>query len=558
MDEQSKTNEANASETTNYTAESVQIEDLVQEGKLEAAMEKLAEFFNLVNKGRNELLQLQSRNARLFRAANIAGTLPYEQNTLATNQITEGFIQFIFDLKKEIPTFFKIADLPAVTHAIQDQKDILQIAIREILYDRYEVGPDSFLSSGDSGWFYRATIRRTKQDVVLKILKIMRIEDLQKEELARAIKLKHRNIIKIVDQNFERLPAYVMLEYINGTKLDEALKNFGGFPLDDALTMIHQLIDAFNYIRDRKILHANIRPSKIYLDDEGVPMISSLDIIKSDKDDLRSLSRYKEECRYLSPEALNETLDLIDLKAIERSDQFSLGLLLLEMISGKPLFRRKTTETTKGEPRERETTVAEIFDDRRDFFKNPTKRLTTALKQRKCSARLMRALNKMMAENPEKRFKDLSEVLKEMEKIKRQTLSDSPLLMSFYECRRHRLDLTEVFYQNLFESFRKNNLPDIKGDFKNLERQHMMLRFAVCVIFEIEEKEEYFLKILAHPSHSRYKDVTFFKIFLETLRDTVKDLLGDDWDEKTMPEAWNDKIEKTLAIVERHLQKSKT
>lgn len=513
------------------------IEDLIKEGELGKAMQRLESFFNFIDEERNSLLLLQSNNSELFRLGTVAETLSGEEKRLQTNKITYSFIKIIDDLKTEITEAFKVADIPVIRREFREQKDLIEIVADEIVHDRYD--DVSFIGHGDSGWCYRTKIRQTKQDVVMKVLKIMRIDDLLQEELDVAIKLKHRNIIKIVDKNFERLPAYIMLEYVNGAKLDEALKIFGGFPVVDALDLIYKLIDAFNYIRDRRIIHANIRPSKIFIDNEGEPMISAFDIIKADRDDLRSTSRFKEESRYLSPEALSEKLDWTSVGDIERSDQFSLGLLLLELISGKPLFR--------------ENTVVGIFDDRRDFFKNPSKRIETALEGRHCDDSLIRMLKKMLAEDPKKRFKDLSDVLKELDSIYHNiTASESPLLRSYHECSRRRLDLTEVFYRNLFQK-----LPNIANDFKNLERQQMMLRFAVCVVFEIERKEAHFLRILAHSSHSKYDDASFYKIFLETLRDTVKDLLGDDWNEQTMPEAWNEKIQKTLAIVERYLQESK-
>lgn len=77
----------------------------------------------------------------------------------------------------------------------------------------------------------------------------------------------------------------------------------------------------------------------------------------------------------------------------------------------------------------------------------------------------------------------------------------------------------------------------------------MMLRYAIYVVFDIERKEGDFKNILFNEKHRRYLNVSIFEKFLTILRDTVRDLLEDEWDENIMLQPWNDKIQKTLAIV---------
>jgi serine/threonine protein kinase len=533
MNDQVNTTLPPAAPEKEASLETRRIEDIVAAGELATALERMESFLALLDSKMIDLTHMKARESQLRQEYVVAQKISASENAMRVNQITDSFLQFAYEFKREILRTFRIADLPVISHKFTDESDIVKIVTEQMLYGRYTIL--KLIPGGNSGLFFHAKNRQTQQDVVLKVLKIMKIESLPKEELARVVKLKHRNIIKIVDQNFERLPAFVLLEFVNGTKLDDALRMFGAFPPDDALEFAMQLLDAIDYIRKRNIRHSNIRPSKIYIDEEGMPMISSLDVIKSDQDDLRSLSRFKEECRYLSPEALDETLDTEKVDAIGRSDQFSLGLILLELMTARPMFQGQT--------------VAAIFADRRAFFKDPSKRIDAALRDLPSRRQLDRVLTRMLAHDPRDRFANLSEALQELRKIKNRLPVDCQAWASYYHCCRHHHNMIDVFYERFFKTF-----PDLKEHFKNPERQQMMLRQAVGVILDIDKKQQAFRTILQHPSHGSFNDLASFRGFLETLRDTVRDLVGDYWKEDSMAEAWNGKIRQALEIVEEHLR----
>ena len=507
------------------------IEDLIAEGYLDLALTKLADFLQQMQKKRNDLYNLQNRWANLKREDRV-GKVSGENKDLTTNQITDALLQCLRDIKHVIPQHFKITDFPVLSRKITDQAEVLRIITEEMLAGRYE--NFIFVSNGNSGLFFKAKSNQTGNDVVLKILKIMNVENLPKDDIARISKLKHRNIIRIIDYNFDRLPAYVILEYINGPKLNDALRLFGGFPLDDALRITRHLADALEYIRKRKVRHANIRPSKIYIDDEGQPMISSLDILKTDQDELRSLGRFKEDCRYLSPEALDETLNTDDLAAAERSDQFSLALILLEMLTGKPLFQGLTVQT--------------IYNDRRDFFANPSRRIAAVLKALDLPEALTNVIKKMLAHESKSRYKDLLDALDALNKIRNRTPRQCYARSSYDFCHRHNHDLIDGFYERFFR-----HRPDLVHDFTNRERQRMMLAQAVNVVLDIENKKDAFREILKSPVHARYTDGSFFKVFLETLRDTVCDQLPPGWPVEATLKRWDEKIGQCLQIADEYL-----
>lgn len=513
----------------------LRIEDLVAKGHLDIALDKLVDFLQQMQLKRNELYNVQSRWENLKREIRV-GTVSEETRDLTTNQVTDAILQCLREIKQVIPQNFKITDFPVLSRKITDQSEVIKMVTEEMLAGRYE----NFIlvSGGNSGLFFKATSNQTGNEVVLKVLKIMNIADLPTIEIARILKLKHRNIIRVIDHNFERLPAFVVLEFINGPKLNDAMRLFGGFLLDDALRIIRHLADALDYIRKRKVRHANIRPSKIYIDDEGQPMISSLDILKTDQDELRSLGRFKEECRYLSPEALDESLNTDDLAAVERSDQFSLGLLLLEMLTAKPLFQGQTVQA--------------IYNDRRDFFTNPSKRIVAALKPLKLPETLTNVLKKMLAKDSKSRYKDLQEALEALNKIRNRSPKQCLARASYDYCQRYSHDLIEHFYGRFIQLY-----PDLTKDFKNPARQQMMLTQAINVVLDIENKADAFREILKSPFHANYTDSSFFRLFLQTLRDTVCEQLPHDWPVADAMKKWDEKIEKCVQITEEYLAAAK-
>lgn len=509
--------------------ENDRVEDLLERAELKFAIEKLEGFLDGLTEKKENVRELKCKYAALQED---------EKEGENKAKIRGELMKIVSDLETEIPKVLEVADLPVVTQIIKEQKDLIQIVTSRTLAGRYEGFP--FIKTGDSGWYFRArTIGEQRQkDVVVKVLKIMKTDDLEEQELVQVVEFDHPGIISIVDYNFKRLPAYIVLDFVHGITLDKALRMFGGFPLDVALSIMCGLIDSCNYVRKRKILHKNIRPSKIFIDHEGRPKISVVDIIKYEEDDLRSVSRFKEECKYLSEEALNGALDSDFLsKDIERSDQFSLGLLMLELIGYDPLFDAKT--------------VSGIFSKRREFFDDPSKYLKEVFKDQKCSPQLREVISKMLSKEPGERYEDLSEVSIMMNQIKNQTLSGSPLLNSFDICCKYYPDWSTIFYRKLFKIY-----PHIESYFKDRKRQQLMLRFAIYVMFEIEQKEKYFLNILESERHKEFNTVEYFTTFLETLRETVRELVGDKWDEKTMLPSWNDKIQKTVSVVERYIQQS--
>ncbi|NUO01433.1 MAG: protein kinase [Saprospiraceae bacterium] len=510
------------------------------EGKLDKALEKFKDLLSYLAEKRVDIGVLEAQYAWLVKEYN-SGVLSDNKREESVYRIMAGFGNVLNEFKEKIYQELKVVDLPVLTIPYKEQKDLIEYVIKHVLADTYEV--ISFIEAGDSGWYYRVKAKEQNREnnYVLKVLKILKTDDLKEGELKDVAKLDHPGIIEIVNYRFDRLPAYVLLKYINGVTLSKAFSLFGGFPIDIALEIMDQIIKAYSHIRAEKIIHKNIRPSKIFINDKGRAMVSALDIIQYDEDILRSVSRFKEECKYLSPEALDDKLNKKNLEDVERSDQFSLGLILLEMIGCKPLFEGET--------------VSEIFAERRKFMTTPDTILDAKFKGINIPHQLQEIIRKMLCWQADDRYESLDDVCGEVEKAKTRVLSDSPLLNSFRKCRKKEQEWANYFYQNLFQKFPE--FENIKNDFPDPKRQHLMLWFAVYVLIDIDHKKDFFLKILKSPKHDKYKDFRYYEIFLYTIKETIREIAAEAWDETTMSAPWDRNIQKALKLVARHLAEQK-
>jgi len=198
------------------------------------------------------------------------------------------------------------------------------------------------IGAGGMGEVYRARDSRLGRDVAIKILPpqfVAQPDRLRRfEEEARAIAgLNHPNICQIYDVG----PGYLVLEYIEGTPPR------GPYAPDEAVRLGLQIVSALDAAHQRRILHRDLKPANILITRSGgssdPPTVKLLDfglakLMGADGDVTRTIEgAVLGTAAYMSPEqAQGRTLD-------ERSDIFSLGAVLYEMLAGEPAFGGHST-----------------------------------------------------------------------------------------------------------------------------------------------------------------------------------------------------------------------
>lgn len=213
--------------------------------------------------------------------------------------------------------------------------------INQLLGDRYKLG--EMIGTGGMADVYVAEDTRLARQVAVKVLRSDLARDpsfvarFRKEALAAAA-LNHPGIVAVYDSGEEPAP-YIVMELISGHTLRELIHKGERVPLKRALEIGEGILAALEYSHQEGIVHRDIKPANIMITDHGDVKVMDFGIARALADlgaTLTSTWNIVGTAQYLSPEqALGEVADL-------RSDLYSTGCLLYEVLTGKPPFTGET------------------------------------------------------------------------------------------------------------------------------------------------------------------------------------------------------------------------
>lgn len=156
-----------------------------------------------------------------------------------------------------------------------------------------------------------------------------------RREAVAAAAVAHPNIVATYDTGEDDGVAYIVMELVDGATLRQAIDLHGALPLARAADIAAQVADALAAAHARGLVHRDIKPSNVLIQLDGRAKVTDFGIAKaSDQpaDDLTRTGNVMGTARYLSPEQLEgQPVD-------ERSDIYSLGLVLYEMLTARPPF----------------------------------------------------------------------------------------------------------------------------------------------------------------------------------------------------------------------------
>lgn len=205
---------------------------------------------------------------------------------------------------------------------------------------------DAHIGEGAMADVYQAHDESIDRPVAIKVLKpeFARDSDLVARfmrEARAAGALNHPNIATIYDVGQVDGVTYIAMELVEGVTLDAALQSQGRFPFERALVLAQQMASALEYAHARGIVHRDVKPSNMLLStdgrtikllDFGVARIGAPDAQPEGELGKTQFGQLIGTPRYMSPEqALGTAVD-------HRSDLFSLGAVLYEIVTGKVAF----------------------------------------------------------------------------------------------------------------------------------------------------------------------------------------------------------------------------
>jgi serine/threonine protein kinase len=219
----------------------------------------------------------------------------------------------------------------SLSHALVQERTL----IGKILGNRYRVLRE--IGSGGMAWVYLAEDNKENQLVAVKILYPQFGEDLAyiqrfNREAKLASTLTDAHIVRVLDYGADRDVHYLVMEYVEGQDLRTTLNNRGPFPWRQALEVIDQLATALEHAHLHGVVHRDIKPQNMMLNDDGLLKVLDFGIARIPTLPSLTQSGFIGSPYYVSPEqAMGEEVDI-------RSDIYSSGIVLYEILSGSIPF----------------------------------------------------------------------------------------------------------------------------------------------------------------------------------------------------------------------------
>lgn len=262
--------------------------------------------------------------------------------------------------------------------------------IGRVISGRYVV--EAVVGTGGMAVVYRAYDKIKKQTVAIKVL---RPEYQQDEEFVRrfsreaeaASKVSHENIVNMLDVGIDGNQRYIVMEFVDGQTLKEMIREKGRIEPDQALRMTIRILAAVDHAHRNGIVHRDIKPQNILVDRQGNVKVADFGIARLKASQTTRLDNENGgsalgSVHYFSPEqARGEVAD-------EKSDLYSVGVVMYEMLTGQVPFDGETSVSValkhvQEEPKSMrlfQTGISKAMDEvvMRALCKDKTRRYQTA------------------------------------------------------------------------------------------------------------------------------------------------------------------------------------
>jgi len=217
----------------------------------------------------------------------------------------------------------------------------LQQRLQTTLGKQFTVG--SLLGQGGFAVVFRARDEVLRRDLAIKVLDVQgapspTLSERFVREAQTIARLEHPNIVPIyqVDADPQDGLLYIVMRCVDGPSLRQLVATHGRLSVGDAARVARQVADALHYAHSEGVVHRDVKPDNILLDHRGHVFVTDFGIAKAAQ--AASAAQLTTEGmiigtpQYMSPEqAAGETVD-------GRSDIYSLGIVLYQMLSGHPPF----------------------------------------------------------------------------------------------------------------------------------------------------------------------------------------------------------------------------
>lgn len=204
--------------------------------------------------------------------------------------------------------------------------------IGKILDDRYEIL--ELIGTGGMANVYKALCHRLNRYDAVKIMRDDTAADecfrkrFRTESQAVAM-LSHPNIVSVYDVSHNENIEYIVMELVDGITLKQYMKEHGALPTDEVLNFSIQIAKALAHAHSKGIIHRDIKPQNVMLLKDGLIKVADFGIAALQNDIEESTNETVGSVHYIAPEQARGAA------ADARSDIYSLGIVMYEMMTGK-------------------------------------------------------------------------------------------------------------------------------------------------------------------------------------------------------------------------------
>ncbi len=275
--------------------------------------------------------------------------------------------------------------------------------VGQILGNRYELIEK--IGGGGMALVYKAKCRLLNRFVAIKVLRTEFINDEEflkrfRIEAQAAASLSHPNIVSIYDVGHEGDIHYIVMEYVNGMTLKDYLEQKGPLDWREAVNIVSQIAMAIEHAHKNHIVHRDIKPHNILFTKEGIVKVTDFGIARAvSSSTITMAGNTIGSVHYFSPEQARGGF------TDEKSDLYSLGIVLYELLTGKLPF-------------DGDSPVAVALKHIQDDPEEPVKINPTIPKG--VNSIVMRAIQK----DQSMRYQSATELLKDLNKVLKEPYGD--------------------------------------------------------------------------------------------------------------------------------------
>ena len=196
---------------------------------------------------------------------------------------------------------------------------------------------ESRIARGGMAKVYLATDLRLDRQVAVKVMHDHLVDDTDYaakfiREAQHTARLAHPNIVSVFDQGHEGDVLYLVMEYLPGITLRELLNDFGTLTIEQALDITTAVLQALVVAHREGILHRDVKPENVMLVNDGRIKVGDFGLARPVSSATETGKSLLGTVAYIAPELLTRG------QADNRSDLYSVGVMLYEMLAGKQPF----------------------------------------------------------------------------------------------------------------------------------------------------------------------------------------------------------------------------